>query len=111
MFTAGLAALGLGLCLYAADLRGWKRWTVPFRIYGVNAITVFVGSAIVGRLLYKIEVSSGGESIPLKTWIYRTCFDSWLDGRNASLAYAIAWILGWFVVLWAMEKKGIRFKV
>jgi predicted acyltransferase len=112
VFTAGQATCALALCLYACDLRGFVRWARPFQVYGVNAITVFVGSGLVGRLLVRIEVGDGaGGEVALKTWIHEHAFESWLQGENASLAYALTWIAGWYLVLRWMDRRGIRLKV
>lgn len=110
VFTAGLALLVLSCCVFVFDVLPWRRLAVPLQIYGVNALTVFVMSSLVGTMLVKISV--GGESkLPLKTWIYQNLFQSWLDGKNASLGYSIAWVLCWFVVLAVMYRKNLIIKV
>jgi predicted acyltransferase len=109
VFTAGLALLVLSLCVLLFDVRAWKRLALPLQIYGVNALTVFVMSGLVGRLLVEIKV--GQESISLKTWLYENLFHSWLADKNASLAYAITWVLCWFVVLAIMYRKHWIIKV
>jgi predicted acyltransferase len=112
LFTAGLAGQALALCLYVCDLRGWRRFAEPFRVYGMNAITVFAGSALLVKTLVWIEVGDGtGGRIALRTWIYRNLFESWLDGAPASLAYALAWVAGWYLVLAWMDRRGLYLKV
>ena len=109
VFTAGLALLILGVCVWLFDILGWRRLALPLRIYGVNALTVFVMSGVVGRALVELKV--GEDSVSLKTWIYENLFHSWLTDVNASLAYAVAWILAWFVVLATMYRRDWIIKV
>ncbi len=110
VFTAGLALLVLSLCIFVFDIMHFQRLAIPLQIYGVNALTVFVMSSLVGQLLVKIRV--GGESgLTIKSWLYQNLFQSWLADKNASLAYAIVWVLCWFVVLAIMYRKNWIIKV
>jgi predicted acyltransferase len=52
VFTAGMGMLGLGTVFWFADVRGRRRWALPFTIYGMNAIAAFVFAGIVTRLGY-----------------------------------------------------------
>jgi predicted acyltransferase len=112
LFTAGAAALGLALCVWLIDVRGWRGWIRPFVVFGVNPIVAFVGSAMVSRLLYTtIRVSYQGESVPLQQAIHRTLFASWLPARAASLAFALGMVAAWWGVLALLDRRGIRLKV
>ena len=42
LYTAGLAAIGLGICYWFIDVKEYKAWTKPFAAFGMNAITVYV---------------------------------------------------------------------
>ncbi len=110
LFTAGWALLVLGLCVLLFDMLRWQPLAQPLVIYGVNAITVFVLSGVVARLLAVIKIG-GEESISLKTWLYDNLFLSWLTGENASLAYAVVWCLAWLVVLTFMYRRNWIIKV
>ena len=106
-FTGGMAMMVLATCFWLIDVKGYRRWTKPFVVYGVNAITVFVGSGIVGRQLGLIQV--GEQS--LKTWIFETLLNSWLPEIYASLAYAILWVIAWYAILHVMYTKKWVLKV
>lgn len=109
VFTAGLAMLVLGACVFVFDVLPWRKLATPLQIYGVNALTVFVMSGVVGRLLIQFRV--GSDQIPLKSWIYQNLFQSWLTDKNASLGYSIVWVACWFVVLAIMYRKNWVIKV
>jgi len=111
LFTAGMAGVALATLVWLVDLRGRKRWVAPFVTYGLNPMTAFVGSGMMARTMGLIHVSMGGESVSLQQAIYRGCFASWLSPRNASLAYAVAFVVLWYVILRVIERRGIVLKV
>lgn len=112
IFTAGIAAVSLATIIWLVDLRGWRWWTRPFAIYGMNPMVAFVGSAVMARLIYSIlKVEMNGQSISLQSAIYRTAFASWLSPMNASLAFALAFVAFWFLILGLLHRKGIFFRV
>ena len=111
LFTAGVAMVVLGIAYYLIDIRGWNKGIGPFRVYGMNAITVFVLSGIVGRLLYLIKWSSDGDTITLKGWLLDTFFDTWLSPVNASLAYALCFVFISYIAMYVLYKKRIFIKI
>jgi len=112
IYTAGMAAVCLAVCVWWIDVRGHVRWARPLEIFGINAITVFVGSGLLGRLLHVIRIPQpGGGDIALKTWLYDRSLASWLAPYPASLAYALCWVAGWFALLWWMDRRGWVIKV
>ncbi len=64
VIMTGMALIVLAFCYYLADVKGYRKWTKPFIIYGMNAITVYVLSGILARLLYYIKI--GEEICPLR---------------------------------------------
>lgn len=111
LFTAGMAAALFALVYWVTDAAGHRRWAAPFVVFGVNAIFVFVASGLLAKVLYLVHVPSGGASIPLQAWLHETLFARWLPPRDASLAYALANVLLWFLILLAMHRRGVHVKV
>ena len=112
VFTAGMAALSLATIMWIVDFQKSRGWTKPFVIYGVNPIIAFIGSGVMARLIYSIiKVDSGGKRIPLQAWLYQTFFASWLTPVNASLAFALAFVLFWYGILYVLYRKNIILKV
>jgi predicted acyltransferase len=111
LFTAGLASLSLAGFYFVADVRGYKSFLKPFVIYGVNAIVVFVASGLLAKTMGLIRAPLDGEWVSSQMFLYRTLFVSWLSPINASLAYALANVALWYVVLWWMDQRGIHVKV
>ena len=112
MFTGGMGAITLATCIWLVDVKQVRWWTKPFVIYGMNPILAFVGSGVVARIIYSlIKVPYGGKSISLETAIYESAFASWLDPRNASLAFAICVVLFWLGILTVLYRRKIFLKV
>jgi len=111
LFMSGMALLFLGVSYYLIDVRGWRRGTGPFRVYGMNAITVFVLSGIVGRLLYLVKWETGSGPVTLKQWLFDTFFMSWLSPLNASLGYALAFVFLSYLAMYYLYRKQIFLKV
>jgi predicted acyltransferase len=112
VFTAGLALQLLALCYWLIDIKGYQRWAWPFVVFGVNAIALFVGSGLMVKIMELIHVpTTEGSPISLQVWVFRNFFLSWLAPINASLAYAIAFILLWLFLMWLLYRKKIYIKV
>jgi len=111
LFTAGMACVAIATCAWLIEVRGMRRWALPFVTYGLNPITAFVGSGAMARVLGLIKVPFGGETVSLQQAIYRGGFASWLTPKNGSLAYAIGFVALWYGILKLLERRGIVLKV
>ena len=113
VYTTGLALLTLGFCYFLIDIKGYKRWAKPFVIFGVNALALFVFSGIMARLLgmIRVAVPGAGKDITLQQWLFQNLYLSWASPVNASLAYAICFILVWLFLMWLLYRKRIYIKV
>ena len=112
LFTAGMAAVTLATCMWVVDEHRLAGWTKPFVVYGTNPIVAFVGSGMMARLIYSmLKVESGGQPVSLQAWLYQTLYASWLAPRNASLLFAITFVLVWLAILWVLYRRRIFIKV
>ncbi|HEY2960797.1 MAG TPA: DUF5009 domain-containing protein [Pyrinomonadaceae bacterium] len=107
LFTGGLALQFLGLCYWLIDIKGYRRWAKPFEIFGLNAIALYIGAALMADLLGLIKV--GNDS--LGAWIYEHVFASWASPVNASLAFAISFVLVWLFFMWLLYRRRIFIKI
>jgi predicted acyltransferase len=118
VFMAGMAATAFGVCYWLIDVQGWRKWTRPFAIYGMNAITVFVLAGILGRLSIGIYLmNSEGKKVMLKTFLYdkfylplaspetAPFFGFLASPKNASLLWALTYVAGLFLVAYVMWRK------
>jgi predicted acyltransferase len=112
VYTSGLALLTLAFCYWLIDIKGYKRWAWPFVVFGVNALPLFVFSGIMARLLGMIRVAGPeGKDITLQQWIFNNVFLSWASPINASLAFAICFIIFWLFLMWLLYRRNILVKV
>ncbi len=112
VYTSGLALCFLGFCYWLIDIKGYNKWSKPFVIFGVNALALYVGAELLAKSLYLINVTGkNGEAISLQGWIYDKFFLSLATPLNASLLYAISFILLWLFIMWLLYRKEIYIKV
>jgi predicted acyltransferase len=112
-YTAGLALCFLGFCYWLIDIKGYRKWAKPFVIFGVNALALFVFSGLLSKLLGIIKVGTGadGNSIGLQQWIFDSIFLPFAAPINASLMFAVSYILLWLFLMWLLYRKQIYIKV
>ena len=112
LFTGGMAGVALATIMWIIDVQRFDRWTKPFVVYGVNPMVAFVGSGVMARLIYSIvKVPYDGQTIALQSAIYRAGFASWLSPMNASLAFALTFVVFWYLILLLLYRRNIIFKV
>jgi predicted acyltransferase len=97
LFMAGLAALALACFYWLVDVQGWRRWARPFAIYGMNAITVYVLSGLLARIMGMTG---------WKRAVYSAVFTPLFSPRDASMLYGVAVSLVLFLVAWVMHRRG-----
>ncbi len=106
LLTAGSAAVLLAVCLQVVDVRGITWWTRPFVALGRNALTVFVVSGLVGKLLIIVKVR--GESV--QSVIYERGFAWFSSPENSSLLFSVVFLMAMFWLCDAMQRRGIFLK-
>lgn len=112
VWTGGIAMVALGVLHRAAMWPGGRLLLHPLQVYGVNALLVFVGSGILGRIVGKlVTVTVDGRTMTLKAWFYESALLPLAEPRVASLMFALLWVAGWYVVLLALFRRGIVWKV
>jgi len=112
VFMAGWALVCFACAYWLIDVKGYAAWAKPFVIYGMNAIAVFVLAGIVGRMLFLIKWEGpDGSMITLKSYIFQNFFLSLASPINASLLFAIGFLLLMYLFVWALWKKKWFLKV
>ncbi|WP_313928987.1 DUF5009 domain-containing protein [Pseudoxanthomonas sp.] len=103
LFAAGCAMLALLLAHVVVDRLGWP---AVGRRFGVNAIAAYVGAAVMTYVVLAL-----GWMGPL----YRYGFADWMTPRFGayvpSLAFALAFVGVWWLVVRAMDRRGWYVKV
>jgi predicted acyltransferase len=78
----------------------------------VNALALFVFSGLMAKLLGLIKVTSAeGKKISSQEWIFDSVFLPIASPINASLMFAVSFILVWLFLMWLLYRKRIFIKV
>jgi len=103
LWTGGWAMLALAVCHVLVDIR---RWPALGRSFGVNAIAAYAGSSL---MVYIFSALGWWEPI------YRVGFSGWMTPRFGpyppSLAFALAFVGSWWIVVWWMDRRGWRISI
>lgn len=112
LFAGGLATISLAFCYWIIDVNQYKSATKPFVVFGVNAIAVFFLSAIVPQIINLIKIEKpDGTILGAIPYAYQTFIAPHFSPANASLVYAVTFVLIWLLTLWVMYNKKIIIKV
>jgi predicted acyltransferase len=105
LFMGGMDFIVFAGFAWLIDGRGYQRYARPLVIMGMNAIAVYLASELLEEALSLIHV--GGPASPsVHEWIYQTLFAPLASPRNASLAYAICYVLLMYGIAYGMYKKS-----
>lgn len=111
-FTGGAALIALAFCHWLVDLKGHRRWATPFVVFGTNAIFAYALSSLMTKLLALWTVTrSDGMRVMLKTHVFEVYFLPLAARREASLLYALAFVLLWLGVTGILYRKRIFIKI
>lgn len=106
LWTGGWAALALAAAHAWVDRRGHRHVPIGLgRAFGLNAIGAYAGAWICAVVL-----EATGSMPPL----YRTVFgplEPWVGPEGQSLAFALAFVAVWAVVVTALDRRGWYWKV
>ncbi|CAN5449499.1 lpg1661 family Dot/Icm T4SS effector [soil metagenome] len=110
--TTGISLLTLGFCYWLIDIQGYRRWAKPFVIFGMNALPLFVFTGIFARMIAAYRVTNPeGQLITIQKWIMLNIYLPILNPIDASLAFAISFILMWLLLMGLLYRKQIYVKV
>ena len=64
------------------------------------------------RLIYSVlKVQFGGKEVSLQSAIFQSVYAPWLSPVNASLAFALSFVLFWLAILAVLYRRNIFLKV
>ena len=95
---AGLDFQIFAMFLWLVDGVGYKRAVKPLVILGMNAIAVYMASELVDQVLSARRI--------LREWIFTHLFAPLASPINASLLYAIAYVLLMYAIAYVMYRRG-----
>lgn len=112
LLAAGMALQLLALCYWLIDLKGYRRWALPFLIFGVNALAVYFLAELFSNIISLITFTrADGGRLDLKTLIFQHLSASWFSPLNASLLFALSMVLIWLGLMAMLYRQRIFIKV
>ena len=113
LFTAGFALVLLAFCYWVLDIKQWRgAWTKPVLIFGMNAIAAYGFAELIAHAVDRLSVTlHDGRTLPWQQAIYEKAFMNLASPANASLLYAIAFVLMCLAAMWVLYRNKIFLKI
>ncbi|HMP32049.1 MAG TPA: hypothetical protein PKD85_20760, partial [Saprospiraceae bacterium] len=107
LVTSGLATIVFSICLYIFDILKIKKWTLPFDVFGTNAIAAYFLAGILSFIFY--DLPFGPKS--LNSHFFNSLTSLGLMAEMASLLYALLFVSIIFALVYALYKRKIFIKL
>ncbi|MFX1704879.1 heparan-alpha-glucosaminide N-acetyltransferase domain-containing protein [Chitinophaga sp. CC14] len=107
IYTTGFDLLILAALITIIDVWLFRKWTYFFEVFGKNPLFIYIVAWVVIVLMGMIQINEGS----VKGIIYRDAFSSWLSDKNASLLFAIVYMLMMWLLGYVMDRRKIYVKV
>lgn len=107
IYSTGWDLLTLSLLILFIEILNFKKWIYFFIVFGRNPLFIYILSGIIISIFHLIQING----VSVKTILYDNIFLSWLDPLNASLLFAIFYMLLLWLIALIMDKRQIYIKV
>ncbi len=102
LMMAGMDFVILAVSLWFVDERGYKKVVKPLLIVGMNSIAVYLASEVLSEVLD--DIHAGGAS--LHELIYGRFYAPIASVNNASLLWALSFVLVMYLLAYGLYKRG-----
>ncbi len=112
LLTSGLALIFLGILLWITDIKGYVKWSLPFQVFGMNPLFIYVLS-IVLAISFRIEFiqSAAGEMRSVTGWLFGEFYEPLAGPMIGSLLYALSMAAFCWFVGWILFRRNIFIKI
>lgn len=114
LYTGGLAIMMLALFILIIDVKGYKKWTYPLQVFGMNPLFLYILSGVWVKTLSRIVrwTTEDGTVMTGLQWIYQNiCVALLGDNPNGSLLFALLHIFFYWLILRELYKRKIYIKI
>jgi predicted acyltransferase len=105
--TVGIDLCVLALLVYVIDLRKLRGWTYFFEVFGKNTLFIY----LLAEVLMSIGWIAHVGPLALFDWLFNHGFQWWAGDKNGSLVFALVFMLGCWLVGYAMDKKRLYIRL
>ncbi|MGC2621192.1 MAG: DUF5009 domain-containing protein, partial [Acidobacteriaceae bacterium] len=109
LFAGGCSLVLWALCMWMIDIKGWKKgWTGFWLVFGMNAITAYVFSEVLGALGWFLHANPHTN---VQESVYAHAF-TWVHPPGlASLLYSVVFMFVCWVPVAILYRRKIFLKV
>jgi predicted acyltransferase len=113
LYTAGMAAILFALLIFIIDVKGYKKWSDFFMVFGVNPLFIFALSGLWARTLSMLIrwENAEGQIVTGSGWLYNNIFVPLAGNLNGSLLYAITHVVFFWLIGYILYRYRIFIKV
>jgi predicted acyltransferase len=112
LLTAGLALVCLGFCYWLLDIKKWRGWwTKSFLVFGMNSIAAYVFAEVIAHILDRVPLHASHGSLPIQEFLYERIFVPVASPADASLLYALTYVLICLAAMWVLYRQRIFLKI
>lgn len=111
LWTSGVSLIVFALCFYIVDVCGYSKWAVPFKIFGMNALFIFIFHVLLLKVqsIFNLPISDGtfdNARVAISDYLFGN-----FSQENAGLLYALVFLFLNFLVAAFLYRRKIFFKI
>lgn len=111
LVTCGLASMLLALLTWVIDVKGKKKWSVFFEVFGVNPLFLFVVSDFFAIVFGAFTFPVGDKQMNVIGYIYTQMLSPMFGQYGGSLVYSLLFIALNWVIGYQLYKRKIYIKL
>lgn len=111
LISSGIALMIYSVLYWIIEVRNLQKWTLPFQIFGKNALLVFVGSIMLSELIKVLIFPDGWGNGTIRNIVYYQLFLPVMGAYTASFLYGLLVMMFWLVVMGILYRKKVFIKV
>ena len=112
VYTAGFSLVFLSLLYWIIEIRGWRgRWTMPFLVFGMNAIVAYCFDELLWAPLYYGHARAADGSVITWQQYSNAQFLKFASPANASLLFALGTVLFCWALMWLLYRRRTFVKI
>lgn len=111
LYTCGWAVVLWVAAFALIDLKGWKRWTGFFLVFGTNALFTYILSELLLILNYMFPFTLGTETYYVSTWLDYYLFSPLTTTPLRAALWGVTMVLVCFLATWPLYRRKIFIKL
>jgi predicted acyltransferase len=107
LFSGGFSLMALALLHWLIDMLGWRRGLTPALVFGSNAVLGFALANMLTPIFGLVQFHVASGKVLTVPGVFFEVFSQFLNPWNASLAYAVSFVLLNMAILWVLYRRRI----